>query len=85
MTTGFTAGIAVTIFASQLKDFFGLTILNEEGGPATIPAEFVPKLGVLFDHMNTINWHATGVGVGSLAVLILFSACCRGCRGRSLR
>lgn len=72
VTTGFTAGIAVTIFASQLKDFFGLTILNEEGGPATIPAEFVPKLGVLFDHMNTINWHATGVGVGSLAVLILF-------------
>ena len=72
VTTGFTAGIAVTIFASQLKDFFGLTILTEEGGPATIPAEFVPKLGVLFDHMNTINWHATGVGVGSLVVLILF-------------
>ena len=72
VTTGFTAGIAVTIFASQLKDFFGLTILNEQGGPATIPAEFVPKLGVLFDHMNTINWHATGVGVGSLVVLILF-------------
>ena len=72
VTTGFTAGIAVTIFASQLKDFFGLTILNEQGGPATIPAEFVPKLGVLFDHMSTINWHATGVGVGSLIVLILF-------------
>ncbi|MFG0242756.1 MAG: SulP family inorganic anion transporter [Phycisphaerales bacterium JB054] len=71
VTTGFTAGIAVTIFASQLKDFFGLTILTDGGDPATIPAEFVPKLHLLFDHMGTISWHATGVGVGSLAVLIL--------------
>ena len=71
VTTGFTAGIAVTILASQVKDFLGLSVLNDDGGPAPIPAEFVGKLEVLSAHWRTINWHATGIGVGSLAVLVL--------------
>src|SRR6185295_2464256 len=44
VTTGFTAGIAVTIVASQLKDFFGLAILDDAGKPTSLPPEFVPKL-----------------------------------------
>jgi sulfate permease, SulP family len=72
VTTGFTAGIAVSIFASQIKDFLGLTVLTDEGRAATIPAEFLPKLEVLWASAGTINWHAAGVGSGSLAALILF-------------
>lgn len=72
VTTGFTAGIAVTIFASQIKDFLGLTILNDEGRPAIIPVDFVPKLRLLFSHIESISWHATIVGAGSLLLLILF-------------
>lgn len=71
VTTGFTAGIAVSIFASQIKDFLGLTVLTDEGKAATIPAEFVAKLEVLWTHAGTISWHAAGVGFGSLAALIL--------------
>jgi sulfate permease, SulP family len=71
VTTGFTAGIAVSIFASQIKDFLGLTILNEEGHAATIPAEFVAKLQVLLAHVNTISLHGAGIGVASLALLIV--------------
>jgi len=71
VTTGFTAGIAVTIVASQLKDFFGLTILTPEGATVSIPPEFVPKLALLLRQAHTINWHATAVAAGSLAVLIL--------------
>lgn len=64
VTTGFTSGIAVIIFSSQLKDFFGLDI-------ASVPAEFVEKLHVLAEHVSTTNPHTLGVGVGSLAILIL--------------
>ncbi len=71
VTTGFTAGIAVTILASQLKDFFGLSILTPDGKPATIPADFLHKLQVLAAHAHTLNWSATGIGLGSLAVLII--------------
>lgn len=71
VTTGFTAGIAVTIFASQIKDLLGLTILNEDGSTATIPAEFIAKLEMLAAHISTINWHGAGIGLGSLALLIV--------------
>lgn len=69
--TGFTAGIAVTILVSQVKDLMGLTILNQDGGLATIPADFVPKVALLAAHLDTINWHAAGVGIGSLAFLLV--------------
>lgn len=71
VTTGFTAGIAVTIAASQIKDFFGLSVVDAEGKAISIPAEFVPKLQVLSAHFGTMSWHTLGVGLGSLAVLIV--------------
>lgn len=70
--TGFTAGIAVTILASQLKDFFGLVILGPDGKLQSVPADFVPKLAMLFSHFDTFNWRAASVGAGSLLALILF-------------
>lgn len=71
VTTGFTAGIAVTIFVSQIKDILGLTILTPDGAPATVPADLVPKLQVLYAHIESISGRGAGVGIVSLAALIL--------------
>ncbi|MBX3375823.1 MAG: sulfate permease [Phycisphaeraceae bacterium] len=70
VTTGFTAGIAVTIAASQVKDFFGLTITDAAGNPASVPADFIPKLQVLAGNLGTSHWQTIAVGVMSLAILI---------------
>ncbi len=72
VTTGFTAGIAVTIVASQIKDFLGLRVVDGAGKPLTIPPEFVPKLRLLFEHIGTVNWSAGGVAMGSVAVLVVW-------------
>lgn len=71
VTTGFTTGIAVTILASQLKDFLGLTLLTPDGRLAPLPTEFIPKLEMLAEHLHAVNWRATGIGAGSLAVIVL--------------
>lgn len=67
ITTGFTAGIAVTIFIGQIKDFLGLTIVSEEPLIETVDKI---KYDVLFIH--TLNWQALLVGVVSLAILIVW-------------
>lgn len=66
ITTGFTAGIAVTIFIGQIKDFLGLTIETEE--PLV---ETMDKLKAVFAFIGTVNWQAVLVGVVCLAVLII--------------
>jgi SulP family sulfate permease len=71
VTTGFTAGIAVTIAVSQVRDFFGLTILDAQGLRAGLPAEFIPKVEMLASSFSSINWYTTAVGAGSLAVLVV--------------
>jgi len=71
VTTGFTAGIAVTIFVSQIKDILGLTILTSDGAMATVPADLLPKLEVLYAHLGSISWRGAGVGFTSLAALML--------------
>jgi SulP family sulfate permease len=68
VTTGFTAGIAVTIVASQLRDFFGITA--HDGSGLALPAEFLPKLQLLSANITTLSWQTTVVGLGSLAILI---------------
>ncbi|MBQ2190380.1 MAG: sulfate permease [Paludibacteraceae bacterium] len=60
---GFTAGIAVTIFSTQMNDFFGL-------GLSDVPANFVDKWVYYFQHFNNVNWWAFGVGMFSLLVCI---------------
>lgn len=65
ITTGFTAGIAVTIVIGQIKDFLGLTVVTEE--PLI---ETVEKLAAVFHFIGTINWQAAAVGAICLAILI---------------
>ena len=64
VVTGFTAGIAVIIASSQVKDFLGLSI-------AEVPAEFVPKWQAYWSAMASTSWATLGVGAGSLAIIIL--------------
>jgi SulP family sulfate permease len=71
VTAGFTAGIGTVILASQIKDFFGLTILTADGGPATIPADFLGKLELFAHSWHTISWHSAGIALGSLIILSL--------------
>ncbi|MBX3700917.1 MAG: STAS domain-containing protein [Dokdonella sp.] len=61
--TGFTAGIAVSIFSSQIKDLLGLDI-------AQLPAEFVPRWQAYAAHIGSIDPWATGLALGTLALLI---------------
>ena len=66
ITTGFTAGIAVTIVIGQLKDFFGVTY------PAGMPTiETMEKLEAFFAGIGTFNFHALIVGAVCLAILIV--------------
>ncbi|MDE6235273.1 MAG: sulfate permease [Muribaculaceae bacterium] len=65
IVVGFTAGIAVTIFSTQMPDFFGLTI-NEK-----LPADFIGKWGVYFRHFASLDWMTTIVGAASLLIIIL--------------
>lgn len=67
ITTGFTAGIAVTIAIGQLKDFLGLTY------PAgTVTIETTEKMSAVINHFATINWQAAVVGLVCLAILIVW-------------
>ncbi|PJB71046.1 MAG: sodium-independent anion transporter [Alphaproteobacteria bacterium CG_4_9_14_3_um_filter_47_13] len=62
--TGFTAGIAVIIATSQIKDFLGLR-------PETVPADFIPKWMAYFEAIGTINPAALLLGLGALAAILL--------------
>ena len=65
VTVGFTCGIAVTIFASQIKDLVGLKLTAAEPGP------FLPKLVALAQALPTISPAAVAIGVGSAALIFL--------------
>lgn len=67
ITTGFTAGIAVTIVIGQIKDFLGLTFLP--GQPAV---ETLEKLEAIFKSISTVNVYALLVGLVCLAILIVW-------------
>lgn len=62
---GFTSGIALTIFSTQIKDIFGLTI-------ETVPADFIEKWIVYIQHLWTINWYSTGLSIGSVLLIIIW-------------
>ncbi len=67
ITTGFTAGIAVTLVIGQMKDFFGVTYLN-----GAAPIETMEKLLAFIENAQTVNWQALVVGLVCLAVLIIW-------------
>ncbi len=67
ITTGFTAGIAVTILIGQCKDFMGLTF--PEGIHAV---ETIEKIEAIIQSIDTINLQSLLVGLGALAVLVVW-------------
>ena len=60
---GFTAGIAVTIFSTQINDLLGLGIED-------VPANFVDKWACYFTNLGNINWWSLGIGLGSIAIIV---------------
>ena len=60
---GFTAGIAVTIFSTQMNDLFGMGIQDA-------PADFIHKWVCYFQHLGDINWWAFTIGIASLLIII---------------
>lgn len=63
IVVGFTSGIAVTIFTTQIKDLFGLTIAN-------VPADFTEKWIAYFTHFSTIDLPTTIVGLLSILLIV---------------
>ena len=62
VTMGFTSGIAVLIFTTQIKDFFGLSLDK-------VPSEFVEKMEAFFENAGTIQWPTLALAAGSLVVI----------------
>lgn len=65
VVVGFTTGIAVIIFSSQVKDFLGLPM-------GEMPAAFLAKWASYGEHFGSVNPYALGVGLGSLALMIFW-------------
>ena len=64
VTTGFTAGIGVVIFSSQIKDFLGLTY--KETSP-----EFIDKWISIFSNLSTINISSAAIGAGTVIIILI--------------
>lgn len=62
IVVGFTSGIALTIFTTQINDLFGL-------GISDMPADFLSKWGVYFSNFGSTNLWALGVGVVSILII----------------
>lgn len=62
IVVGFTSGIALTIFTTQIKDLFGLTMKQ-------VPADFVSKWIAYFQHFDSTNWIALAVGISSILII----------------
>ena len=67
ITVGFTAGIAVTIFLGQIKDFLGITYLD-----GAKPIEAIEKVEANIHNISTFNWQSLVIGVISLAILVVY-------------
>lgn len=65
IVVGFTSGIAVTIFTTQIKDLFGLTIAGK------MPGDFLSKWLVYFQNFDTVDWVTTAIGVLSIVIIAL--------------
>ncbi|SCY54860.1 SulP family inorganic anion transporter [Desulfoluna spongiiphila] len=65
MTVGFTSGIALIIFTTQIPDFFGLTLANT-------PGDFIGKLSAYAQGMDSLNIQALAVGAVTLAILLFW-------------
>lgn len=61
---GFTSGIAITIFTTQIKDLLGLTIEN-------VPADFIEKWAAYAQNIASIDWWSAMIGVLSIIIIVL--------------
>lgn len=59
---GFTSGIAVTIFTTQIKDLLGMQI-------DSVPSDFIEKWIIYFQHIGNIDWWSAMVGLASVAII----------------
>ena len=66
IVVGFTSGIAVTIFTTQIADIFGLSFGDEK-----VPGDFVGKWMIYFRHFDTINWWNTIVSIVSIIIIAI--------------
>jgi SulP family sulfate permease len=65
VTMGFTSGIAVLIFTTQIKDFLGLQVDK-------VPSEFVEKMKVLAEYFSTLQWPTLALAAASLAIILFW-------------
>ena len=65
VTMGFTSGIAVLIFSTQIKDFFGLQVDK-------VPSDFIEKMKVFGQNFNTIQWPTFALAAASLAIILFW-------------
>ena len=66
IVVGFTSGIALTIFSTQMKDFFGLPL------DLAVPAGFIPQWGCYFQNICSINWLEFAMSMGCLLICIFW-------------
>jgi SulP family sulfate permease len=66
LIVGFTSGIALIIFSSQMKDLFGLKM-------GTVPAEFIDKWSAYFSNIDSINLYAVGIASATIILTLGFS------------
>jgi len=65
LITGFTSGIAVLIFSSQMKDFFGLKM-------GSVPADFLDKWSIYFEKVGSVNIYAVAIAVATILIILLW-------------
>ena len=65
LIVGFTSGIALIIFSSQINDFFGLHI-------AKVPADFIEKWTVYFKNFDKVNWYAMVIAGTTILITLYF-------------
>jgi sulfate permease, SulP family len=65
IVVGFTSGIAVIIFSSQIKDFLGI-------GGGEVPASFVEKWGFYFENFSSLNLTAFALSAGTVLIILLW-------------
>lgn len=64
IVVGFTSGIALTIFSTQIKDFFGLSTPK-------LPSGFIEKWGIYFQYFDSVNWWVALIAIISVLIIII--------------
>ncbi len=62
---GFTNGIALLIASTQIKDFLGLRT-------GTVPSGFLPRMKLLIENIETVEWHTVAIAAATLAIILLW-------------